>query len=547
MTDRVLPEVVAEVGGQPTPGVSVVEQRAETISRAAFGALAATAFAETSARPLPGAHLPTLWAETLAEPAPPLHAPALLVEVLRRDTAAAAMVATAMEAFGETPWPEAPRGVFAFRHDWAEPLIERLQWATGVARLASGNEARQGLWRVPRRSLTYHVGHGRASDALVAEWLADHLGRLAWWPLPQHVVRLTLAADRGARLLPVTPVDEAGFAPAAAKLRLEEDGLHWPADRRFALLMAPDGWQVLALTEVEPDRLWLTEPLARAVPAGATVLPLVEGLAVEPAEFAQWVPGIIAGSVTAQVAFEPLPDEGLLDDPWLDGLPVWPDGNWRDDPSVTAQGVVTRQDLSPADPWVRRDDPWPTTSFQRRFLAAGREDIARWRARLYRAQGRLGACWLPDGLAPVLRVTREADGEDGFLRVTGEDLSAFWHRPAGALIVHPDGQRQHVLTATCHQDGGGAIQAPTLAAGAAALPPEGAQHALGRPCGVLVLCSGLEAPVPAGSRVVRLSRCRLDHDTIDLYWHTPDLVEIPLTLRRVPEPRGNDRVVYVGY
>ena len=106
-------------------------------------------------------------------------AAALLVEVLRRDTAAAAMVAEAMEAFGETPWPEAPRGVFAFRHDWAEPLVERLQWATGVVRLASGNEARQGLRRVPRRFLTYHVGHGRESDALVADWLADHLGRTA--------------------------------------------------------------------------------------------------------------------------------------------------------------------------------------------------------------------------------------------------------------------------------------------------------------------------------------------------------------------------------
>jgi hypothetical protein len=519
MTERVLTEALAEAAAKPAAMAQVVEQRAESISRAAFGALAATVLAETSAQPLPIPHLSTLWAETLAEPAPPLHAAALLVEVLRRDTAAAAMVAEAMEAFGETPWPEAPRGVFAFRHDWAEPLVERLQWATGVVRLASGNEARQGLRRVPRRSLTYHVGHGRASDALVADWLADHLGWLAWWPLPQHVVRLTLAADTGARLLPVTPVDEADFAPAAAKLRLEEDGLHWPADRRLALLMAADCWQVLQLADVEPERLWLTEPLARAVPAGATVLPLVEGVAVEPAEFAQWVPGLDAGSVTAQVAFEPLPIDGLLDDPWLDGLPVWPDGNWRDDPTHTADGVVTRQDLSPADPWVRRDDPWPTSTFQRRFLAAGREDIARWRARLYRAQGRLGACWLPDGLAPVLRVQVEAEAEAGYLRVDAEASAAFWHRPAAALILHPDGQRQHVLTGAFHLDG----------------------------AGVLVLRSGLDAPVPVGSRVVRLARCRLDHDAVDLYWHSPTLVEIPLTLRRLPEPRGNDRITYTPH
>ncbi len=515
MTDRLVPEVVAEVGGQPTPGVSVVEQRAEAISRAAFGALAVTAFAET-----------------LAEPAPPLHAAALLVEVLRRDTAAAAMVAEAMDAFGEAPWPEAPRGVFAFRHDWAEPLIERLQWATGVVRLASGNEARQGQRRVPRRFLTYHVGHGRATDALVADWLADHLGRTAWWPLPQHAVRLGAAAEAGAFALDI--LAPAGHGFASASYRLEEGGLQREDAPLRAIVFTQTGWQVLTLTEVEPDRLWLAEPLARPVPAGATVVPLVEGVAVEPAEFAQWVPGLDAGRVTAQVAFEPLPDEwlpdewlpdeelpdeelpdeGLLDDPWLDGLPVWPDGNWRDDPTHTADGVVTRQDLSPADPWVRRDDPWPTSTFQRRFLAAGRECIARWRARLYRAQGRLRACWLPDGLAPVLRVTHEAEVEAGYLRVDAEAGAAFWHRPAAALILHPDGTRQAVLTGAFHQDAGG----------------------------VLVLRSGLDAAVPAGSRVVRLARCRLDHDAVDLYWHTPELVEIPLTLRRLPEPRGNDRL-----
>ncbi len=247
----------------------------EVLSRASFGAGVATLSPETVSSPLPPGLAASLLAESLAGPWPPIEAPTFLVEVLRRDTAAAGMVATGMDAFGDAPWPDAQRGVFAFRHDWAEPLVERLQWQTSVTRLNSGNESRQARRRVPRQLLTYHVGHGRASDALVADWLADHLGRLAWWPLPQHVVRLTTAADMGALALTVTTVDAAGFTHASARPRLEDDGLRWPEDRRFALLMAPDGWQVLALTEVEPDRLWLTEPLARAVPAGATVLPLV--------------------------------------------------------------------------------------------------------------------------------------------------------------------------------------------------------------------------------------------------------------------------------
>ena len=178
--------------------------------------------------------------------------------------------------------------------------------------------------------------------------------------------------------------------------------------------------------------------------------------------------------------------------------------------------------LDAYDPWVRRDDPWATTTLQRRYLASSLDEIENWRARLWRTQGRLEAFWLPDGLAPILWVNVEADPEDGFLRVDGKDISArvseFWHRPAACLIVQPDGYRQYALTATCHLDQGG----------------------------VLVLRSGLDDWVPAGSRVIRLVRCRLDHDAIDLYWHSPTLLEITLTARQLPEPRGNDRQTYEG-
>jgi hypothetical protein len=203
----------------------------------------------------------------------------------------------------------------------------------------------------------------------------------------------------------------------------------------------------------------------------------------------------------------------------LDEIPVWPDGNWRDDPTANVAGVVARLDLSPADPWIRRDDPWPVSTLQRRYLASNLDEIEVWRGRLWRTQGRLESFWLPDGLAPVLWVTSEASPDDGYLRISGDDVSAFWHRPVACVIVHPDGYQQYALTSTCHFDLGG----------------------------VLVLRSGLIEPVPAGSRVLRMVRCRLDHDAIDLYWHSPQLMEITLTARQLPEPRGNDRETYGEY
>jgi hypothetical protein len=155
------------------------------------------------------------------------------------------------------------------------------------------------------------------------------------------------------------------------------------------------------------------------------------------------------------------------------------------------------------------------STFKRYLLAASPEAIAAWRARLFDARGRLNPFRVPDGLAPVLRLTHRAEPEAGFLRVTGEHLSAFWHRPAACLILESDGMRQHVLTATCHDDRGG----------------------------VIVLRSGLARAAPAGSRVIRLVRARLDHDSIDFYWQTPTQLTATLTVRQLPEPRGQDNIV----
>ncbi|MFU4595524.1 hypothetical protein ACM70O_05850 [Pseudomonas aeruginosa] len=522
MTDRVLVQDLAEVSSKPTPGSELPVFQSEVLSRATFGASAASFTPETAVAPLPPNLAASLLAESLAGPWPPIDAPTFLVEVLRRDTASSAIVATGMNAFGDQPWPDAQRGVFAFRHDWMEPLVERLEWQTSVTRLASGNESRQARRRIPRRWLTYKVGNARQTDALVADWLADHLGQMALWPLPQYAVHLTESCERGALALNVTEADGRQFGPLSANVHLTYDGVQgWQETEnngRWVLIIAADGWQIAQLSDVEGDLLWLTEPLARAAAVGSTVMPLVWGKAIDPADLTQWVPGMVGGNIPTQIQPAPLPDQDVLNDPWLDEIPVWPDGNWRDDPTAAAQATITRQDFSHADPWVRRDDPWATTTLQRRYLASSLDEIEIWRARLWRTQGRLEAFWLPDGLAPILWVNVEADPEDGFLRVDGKDISAFWHRPASCLIVHPDGFQQYALTATCHLD----------------------------QSGVLVLRSGLDDWVPAGSRVIRLVRCRLDHDAIDLYWHSPTLLEITLTARQLPEPRGNDRQTYEG-
>ncbi|MEI4920752.1 hypothetical protein Q8G81_34925, partial [Klebsiella pneumoniae] len=70
---------------------------------------------------------------------------------------------------------------------------------------------------------------------------------------------------------------------------------------RWILIIAGDGWQIAQLSDVESDLLWLTEPLARAAAVGSTIMPLVWGKAIDPADLTQWVPGMVGGNIPTQI------------------------------------------------------------------------------------------------------------------------------------------------------------------------------------------------------------------------------------------------------
>lgn len=532
MSARQLAQVQTEALSTPVPGPEVAATAAEVLSTPLAGqeltalvqeyvasvqpaSALAQALVESLATVQPAAEVGQLLLEALSALAPSQRADEIQLlahhlEVLRANAGIGAggtgdSGAGGAGGAGGSAWHD----VFAFAHDWSVPLLERLEWQTSVARTASGGEVRRPGRSHPRRSITYQVGTGRPSDALVADWLADHLGRPAWFGLPQHSAYLSRAAAAGATRLELAGLDARHFGPPAARLRLERTGMqHQPNAERRALLLAADGWHSLRIQAIEADAMHLLEPLPAAVPAGSRVMPLVWGQASDPAALTQLLPGVASGSVRAQLGLAPAPAaDPAHADPQLAGIPVWPDGNWHADPNATIDAAVTAHDLSPAQPWLRRDDPWTLNTLQRRYLAASSAAIDAWRARLWRAQGRLGDFWLPDGLAPVLRLVHDFVEDEGWLQVDAEPLAWLWTRSAGCLILLPDGQRQHALI--------GPIQAES---GAAVLP----------------LQTPLQAHVPAGSRLIRLQRCRLDHDAVDLHWHAPQLLEIALTMRQLP-------------
>lgn len=498
-----------ESATRPAARTSLRQQPLEVASIAAPYPSASEFVAEVATLPTVMAEVQTLW-----------------IEVLRKETSSSGINSTGYDAFGDLAGPEDGVGVFAFRHDWSQPLVERLEWKTSVQRVASGNEQRQALRMLPRRSLRYSVGNGRRSDALVADWLADHMARKAWWPEPQLVVRLVEAAEQGAWTLTVDDPNDriSAFGPLRADATVDSWGLYgWDLSDRWVWIDGPDGWQLARVDSVEPSVLWLMEPLARGAPVGSLVVPLTQGICIEDMGAEQFVPGVFNGEVAAvlQVQRPPWNDLTLPDypaDTLLDAIPIWPDGNWRDSPRASSSAAVLQLDSSVSDAWIRRADSVRNLTLERRYLVTGTDAYAEWMRRLWVAQGQYGSFWLPDGIAPVLTVQSDADIDSGYLEVDGSGLAAFWHRPAACAIYNPDGSVLYALT--------GPVQ-------------YGESHAL-------VLRSPLDALVTKGVRIVRMQRCRLAHDAIDLTWHTDSIVEIALSFVTLPEPRGNDRMSYYG-
>lgn len=522
MTDTVVAALPAEALARPAAAASSAsELLAEALALPVPATEAATLLAETIAEPLPDASVGLLLVEALSLPEVTTNVPALWVECLRRETPAGSLVETGHEAWGLNAGPEEAVGVFAFRHDWGRALVERWHWKTAVTRTASGNEARTALRLVPSRSIEYSVGNGRVFDALLGDWLADHAGREAAFPLWQYGARLgeAVPAGQAGPTVSLLPEETTAFPPYLAAPALDYAGVQgWRANSAAfsqALVIDGDQWQVCKVDSYAAGTLNLPDGLARRAAFGARIAPLVQGRALENASLTQHLYG--RGDAVLRVEIQPAePPTVTVPDALLDGLPVWPEANWAGDPGAELGTALETREQPIADPWVRRGDTWATHRFTRRYVAQGAADCEVWRARLWAAQGRAGALWLTDALAPWLTTTHLADIDTGYLRVATTGEHALWHRPCGIEITAPDGAVQYALASTLGHDGGG----------------------------VLLLASGLSVPVPAGSRVRRLVRVRLDHDTVEWAWVRHGMAEFELGFRALPWPRGQTYFFY---
>lgn len=407
--------------------------------------------------------------------------------------------------------------VFFLRHDWAQPLTERLTWATEVLRKANGEEVRTPLRLLPRRQITYFVGHDPLMRALVADWAEQYQGLSALYPLPHQGVCVRRAAPAGTSALTIdaNAWTSGLYRPTYPAVSYDSRGPTASSDpRALSLLLHDGGWQIVAVTAEAPGVLYLDGPLIDDAPAGAVLMPLRQGRCTQAVALDQWSGGWAGGTLTVQI-------DAALDvelvvapatDPVLKTLPAWPDGDWAETLSASAQSALTAFDFSQADPAWRRDDDVPMTTFSRSVTATGQE-AADWLERLYAARGRAGGFWLADGLAPDMRLASVAFPGTTVLDLDGAPAVAGLWRQDAAVRIGMSLDHRVAAYATC------------------AAPSD---------TNLVLDIPGLSDFAPAGSAVTRLLPCRLDADAVELGWIAPQTVQLQFTARRIAAPLISD-------
>jgi hypothetical protein len=292
--------------------------------------------------------------------------------------------------------------LWAVPPNWASPVVESLEWLTGVYASPTGAEQRQVLRLAPRRALEFGVTLSNVNRSFFDAYLDRYGGGEFYLPVWYEAGRL-LASE------------------AAGSLRLVISGERKELSRATAVCVqgsTPYDWTVAEVSSGSATggltTLTLASPgLAVLAAAGAKVYPAARSrLSEDAVSFSR----ASDDATVAQVRFDLLTPANWADDPGLDtydGYPViaFP-FNESQNPGGTVRrlfvesdnntGIRLRQDTA--------DLAFPGVTGTSSFVGRTRADFAR--SLLYAMQGRAAQAWFPSPSIDFKLTENVADGED---------------------------------------------------------------------------------------------------------------------------------------
>jgi hypothetical protein len=405
---------------------------------------------------------------------------------------------------------EAPPTSFPFRHNWTEPLVERLAFRTGLSSARTGVEEGNEQRVAPRRELEFTQvlrtnTERRKFRALL--WANQHA---KWFvPVRQDAGQLTTPLTVGTTTIPVdTAYKDYALGSYIGLRQLDARGniTHWEEQVITAVNLT--SVECTSITYDYTARLSWAYPVRRALlPPSVTVRGhtdaveestitfrlLPEDESASPARIIPWTPAI---KYRDYEVFDPS---------------LWPTNDWTDPREYDVSRETSEVDFGGGLLGVESDTTGATESIPWRIKTKGRPTIARFLGWFYERRGRARYLWVP---------TEQSDFD--VLAVDGAELTVADTNYSDAFVL-AEARRD---LAFIYHDGSMVFR-----------------RVVGF-SGTVDETLTLDATVPSltNLRCVSLLKfCRLDGDQIEIAWHTDDTVEIAWAFRELlhtPEGAG---------
>lgn len=273
-----------------------------------------------------------------------------------------------------TVWPFAP--------NWASPVNETLEWASDVLKSYDGSEQRIQVRAVPRRGLSY--------DFMLKGSDVQHFDNILWgWqnrafavPYWQYHGKVTSDVAIGASFIAVNTVD-AGYI----------------AGQTVALVLNPDVNEVLQILSVTPTGVNITNPTAKAWPAGSSVYPAaVSTIPSMNVPVNRQTSRAITGSVAFQA--DPTQTDPFLPvvaaaNTYLSNEIILEQPDWASPIDTTATFPYDRVDFSPGAVDIATTQINQSLAYRYRWTRKSRSSVSAFRSFARRLNGLVNPVWLP--------------------------------------------------------------------------------------------------------------------------------------------------------
>lgn len=281
--------------------------------------------------------------------------------------------------------------------NWAEGMLERLEWRTDVLQAYRGEEQRRALRLDPRQGLEFSVTASgpvrRFMEAVLWNWGARTFAVPLWMDGQELAAQLTV----GATSIPLSPAQR-GYTLGGLVMLIGED---------------PRTYEVVEISTLGGS-IGLERPTQRTWPIGTRVYPARPARIINEASLPRFT-GQIA-SLRLQFEMTEYMPWAAAAAPTYRGYPVFeqkPD--WSAEPNITLARKLTVMDAGTGLVAVEDEAEIPLTNQRMKFTLTTRAELDTWKRRLYALRGKQGGIWVPtwtDDLSPVALIGDSATNID---------------------------------------------------------------------------------------------------------------------------------------